>query len=302
MATGKKIGIFANGSKPLAAAMLARAAAKACASGMAIVSNAAAPDSDCPFWENSDAGGSAFAGCAAILVLGGDGTILEAIHRIGTGVAPFLGVNIGSLGYLAAVGAARLEEAMDAVATGELDVSPRSMLALSVARADGSRLDIPLSALNEAVLSRSTGRIVRLALELNGTRVMDYSCDGIIVATPTGSTAYSLSAGGPLVTPGADAIIVNVICPHALSSRPIIVSGDTKISIRPAKAEAPLSLAVDGEDAGTVCIGDSLEIAVSPKVAEIAFLKGHSDFAILARKLGWAGSSLGRETKEGEGL
>ena len=298
MANSRKIGIFANAGKPLAAAMLARAAAKARSSGFRVVSNAAAPDGDCPFWTRCGADGASFAGCAAILVLGGDGTILDAIHRIGTGIAPFLGVNIGSLGYLAAVEASRLEDAMDAVASGELDVSRRSMLALSVARAGGERLELPTRALNEAVISRSTGRIVRLALELDGTRVMDYSCDGIIVATPTGSTAYSLSAGGPLVTPGADAIIVNVICPHALSSRPIVVSGGTRISLRPVKAEAPLSLAVDGEDACAVDIGDSLEIAASDKVAEIAFMKGHSDFAILARKLGWAGSPFGRDRRE----
>lgn len=284
-----RIGLAVNERKPLARTMVERAAAHAARRGIGVVSNAA-PPSPMPHWETrSDADG--FAGVAAILVLGGDGTLLNAIHRVGAGTAPFLGVNIGTLGYLSAVDGSSIEEAIDAAVAGELDISPRRMLAASIIRAGGERILLPGRAINEIVLHRSTGRIVHLTLRLDGTRVTDYSCDGAIVATPTGSTAYSLSAGGPLVTSGADATIVNAICPHALSSRPIVVSGETRVSLTPARAEAPLSLSFDGENVGEVAVGDSLEVSAAPEVARIAFLKGHDDFEILARKLGLTGSA-----------
>lgn len=283
-----RIGLAVNEGKPLARTMLERAAAHTARRGIGVVSNAA-PPTPSPLWETRRDPGGGFAGVAAILVLGGDGTLLNAIHGIGADTAPFLGVNIGSLGYLSAVDGSRIEEAIDAAVAGELDISRRRMLAASIVRPGGERIPLEGRALNEIVLHRSTGRIVRLALRLDGTHVTDYSCDGAIIATPTGSTAYSLSAGGPLVTPSADVTIVNVICPHALSSRPIVVSGETRVSLAPVKAEAPLSLSFDGEHAGEVAVGESLEIAIAPETASIAFLKGHDDFEILARKLGWTG-------------
>jgi NAD+ kinase len=297
MESNVKIGLAVNEGKPLAKEMLARTAAHAALRGVRVVSNAA-PPSPSPLWETRDPSGG-FAGVAAILVLGGDGTLLNAIHRIGAGTAPFLGVNIGSLGYLSAVDGSRIEDAIDAAIAGNLDISRRRMLAATIVRAGGERVPLPGRALNEVVLHRSTGRIARMALRLDGTHVTDYSCDGAIIATPTGSTAYSLSAGGPLVTPSADVTIVNVICPHALASRPIVVAGGTRVSLIPVKAEAPLSLSLDGEHSGDVAVGDSLEVETATETASIAFLKGHDDFDILARKLGWTGSALDFQSEGG---
>ena len=295
-----KIGLVVNKGKHLARAMLERAAAHARRRGFGIVSNAEAPVADCPFWESRPALDGGFDGAKAIIVLGGDGTLLNAIHRIGASAAPFLGVNIGSLGYLSATDGAHFEQAIDAALAGDLDISQRQMLAAAIVAPDGTRTELPKRALNEIVLYRNTGRIVHISLLLDGTRVTDYSCDGIIVATPTGSTAYSLSAGGPLVMPGAGATIVNVICPHALSSRPILVSDKTLVTLCPIRASAAPSIAFDGVDVGEIAVGSSLEIFTAPETASIAFLKGHSDFAILSHKLGWTGSAPELSQQGGE--
>lgn len=291
MNQARTIGVIANTSKPTAAEALGRVAACAGRAGVALVADAATAGIARPEWGVAPAGRDALASASAIIVLGGDGTILNAIHALGEDSPPILGVNIGSLGYLAAAGASEIEEAFAAAAAADLDISRRLMLAVSSVAPGSRREALPREALNEVVLSRGSGRMVRIALELDGTHVTDYACDGIIVATPTGSTAYSLSAGGPLVMPDARAVIVTMICPHALSSRPIVISDATRIALRPIKADAPLSLAIDGEEIAAIPLGGKVEIAASPRSARIAFLRGHDDRAILARKLGWMGSA-----------
>ena len=287
-----KLGIIANLDKPLAGEMLARAAAHAAKRGIAVVANAAPPSAPARDWKVVGDLSAGFDGVSAILVLGGDGTLLNAIRAVGPGAAPFLGVNIGTLGYLSAVEGSRIEEAIDAAAAGEIDISRRLMLAAEAAAATPAtpaRRAFPARALNEVVLYRSTGRVAHLSLFLDGIQVTNYSCDGVIVSTPTGSTAYSLSAGGPLVMPMADVLVITVICPHALSTRPIIVSGSTRVELRSQPGNASLSLAIDGADVGAISPGETLSVAAALERASIAFLKGHDDFEILARKLGWKG-------------
>lgn len=285
------IAITANTGKPCAKDTLRRAALRARERGVRLVADTSTLGICDPSWGIVEADASSLACASAILVLGGDGTILNAIHRFCPVDTPFLGVNIGSLGYLAATESSQIEEAVDAAASGSLDVSRRRMLAAGIAKQGSSgALPVAREALNEVVLARGSGRMVRISLLLDGVHVTDYSCDGMIVATPTGSTAYSLSAGGPLVMPDAQAIIVTVICPHALSSRPIVVSPDTKVALRPVKADTPLALEIDGEQMASVECGDTVEVAFSGHSAGIAFLQGHDDGAVLSRKLGWTGS------------
>lgn len=297
MKAKSKLGIIANTSKSLAKPMLERAAAHAAACGLGIVANDK-PGNCGADWEVAPDMTARLPELSAIIVLGGDGTLLDAIRRYGATDVPFLGVNIGSLGYLSAVDGSCLEEAMDAVASGELEISHRAMLSAKIKRSNGSESVFAPRALNEVVLYRSSGRMLHLALGLDGTHVMDYSCDGAIVSTPTGSTAYSLSAGGPLVMPEANATIVNVICPHALASRPIVVSSATCISLTPSRGDLPASLSMDGRDVAEVSVGDTVEIVTAPEKAAIAFMKGHDDFAILSRKLGWKGAMEIREDEE----
>ncbi len=247
-------------------------------------------------------GGSAWTACtvaelgsavSAVAVLGGDGTLLRAVHQLqdcGADV-PVMGLNIGSLGYLTGADAEHVQEALEALATGTFAVSERQMLSCRVCRggAAGS-CSLPRLALNEVVLSRGSGRLVRLGLVLDGQDVTTYACDGLIVSTPTGSTAYSLSAGGPLVMPGTAATVLTVICPHTLSSRPLVISDSTAITLRAVAAEAPMPLAIDGEETLRIEVGDTVEIARAASPARIAFLPGYSPYQVLSRKLGWAGA------------
>ena len=233
------------------------------------------------------------AAASAVAVLGGDGTLLRAVHQLqdcGADV-PVMGFNIGSLGYLTGADAEHFQEALEALAAGTFEVSPRQMLSCRVCRGGAAgACSLPRLALNETVLSRGSGRLVQIGLVLDGQEVTTYACDGLIVSTPTGATAYSLSAGGPLVMPGTAATILTVICPHTLSSRPLVISDGTAITLRAVAAEAPMPLAIDGEEAARVEAGDTVEISRAAKPARIAFLPGYSPFQVLSRKLGWAGT------------
>lgn len=289
--TEARIGVVANTAKPRAREALGRVASCAAKAGLEVVADGATLSLADPAWGVIPASDAGFAGCRAILVLGGDGTILNAIHGIGSGDTPVLGINLGSLGYLAAVEPEQIDEAVKAVAEGRMDVSRRRLLSATVCGAAGCGRPIPRHALNEVVLARGSGRMVRIALHLNGVHVTDYSCDGIIVATPTGSTAYSLSAGGPLVMPDARAMVITMICPHALSSRPIVVSDNASVSLRPIMADVPLALEIDGEEIASVDVGQSVDVAFSPSSASIAFIDGRDAGGIIARKLGWTGSA-----------
>ncbi len=229
----------------------------------------------------------------AVAVLGGDGTLLQAIHRLqdcGADI-PVMGLNIGSLGYLTGADAGHFQEALEALASGTFAVSQRQMLSCRVWRGGTTGVcSLPRLALNEIVLSRGSGRLVRLGLVLDGQDVTTYACDGLIVSTPTGSTAYSLSAGGPLVMPGTAATVLTVICPHTLSSRPLVIADETAITLRAVAAEAPMPLAIDGEESVRIEVGDRVEIARAASPAHIAFLPGYSPYQALSRKLGWAGA------------
>lgn len=229
--------------------------------------------------------------CDAIAVLGGDGTLLRAVHRLGKTDAVLMGLNIGSLGYLTGVEESRFAEAIRALAEDRITISVRQMLSCRIRR-KGKELFEPAilrPALNEAVLSRGSGHLVRIALSLDGTPVTEYACDGLIISTPTGSTAYSLSAGGPLVMPGTEATIITVICPHALTSRPLVVSSSTRITLRLIASDTPLSLDIDGESSSLLHIGDEVEIVRHEQRARIAFLPDYNCYQTLNRKLGWSG-------------
>lgn len=288
-----KIGIFVNADKPLAGEALKILSGFAEQEGIDLFAE--------PEVVALAGGGAAWTACtaremadnaAAVAVLGGDGTLLRAIHRLQELGAdlPAMGFNIGSLGYLTGADEEHFGEALDALASGKFEVSERQMLSCRVCSGENGVCTLPRSALNDVVLSRSSGRMVRIGLSLDGQSVTTYACDGLIVATPTGSTAYSLSAGGPLVMPGTAATSITVICPHTLSSRPLVISDSTSISLYVIAAEVPLLLAIDGEESAKVNPGDTVEIARAKHPARIAFLRGYSPYRVLSRKLGWTGA------------
>ncbi len=291
-----KIGIFVNRDKLRAVEALRILSALAAKDGIALFAE--------PETVALAGGGDAWTACtqeelvkavSAVAVLGGDGTLLRAVHRLQSLGAdlPAMGLNIGSLGYLTGADEDHFAEALEALASGTCEISVRQMLSCRVFQnGDRRACTLPRSALNDVVLSRASGRMVKIGLALDGQDVTNYSCDGLIVATPTGSTAYSLSAGGPLVMPGTAATSITVICPHTLSSRPLVISDSTTISLAVIAAEAPLLLAIDGEECAKVNPGDIVEITRAAHPARIAFLPGYSSYRVLSRKLGWAGTPL----------
>lgn len=288
----RKIGIIANIDKPRAGEALRSVASIASDLGVSLLADSAtaALAGGGAHWVVSEPGEMA-ANADAIAVLGGDGTLLRAVHQV-QAVNPsilLMGLNIGNLGYLTSVDESLFKDALEALVSGSCEISERQMLSCEVFRDGkaGASIAAGRPALNEIVLSRGSGRLVKIDLALNGQYVTTYACDGLIISTPTGSTAYSLSAGGPLVMPGAAATVITVICPHTLSSRPLVISDSAEISLRISASEAAMPLSIDGEEITTVSQGDTVVISKALTHARIAFLPGYSAYQVLARKLGW---------------
>ena len=163
-----------------------------------------------------------------LLSLGGDGTLLRAARLVGTRRVPIMGVNLGRVGFLTTASPSTIESAIRAFVKGAYVTERRRVIATRIEGREGVEL-----ALNDVVVHKAgVARVIQLGVWVDGDSVGQYSVDGIIVATPTGSTAYSLSAGGPVVVPGVDALVITAICPHTLAVRPIVVSGTATIEIR----------------------------------------------------------------------
>ena len=223
----------------------------------------------------------------ALLALGGDGSMLRAVRRHAKLGKPFLGVNIGTLGYLAAAPLDGAEEAMRAWRDGETTIARRSMLRAQVRRGGNGRASAPALALNDLVATREgTGRVVRLAADIDGFDLAEFRCDGIILSTPTGSTAYSLSAGGPILSPRTEAFVLNVICPHTLSSRPLVLPAESIVTIRVAAAEAPVAFCADGAVFCRLRQGDAFTATTASDAVSFVCLPDADPFEPLRCKLG----------------
>jgi NAD+ kinase len=226
-----------------------------------------------------------------IFVLGGDGTILRAARELDGAPTPMLGINLGSLGFLTSVRGEDLASATQLILRGEFDVSERFTIQTTVFR-DGQKVATH-PALNDAVISRGAfSRIVRLRVTIDGELLTEYVCDGMIFATPTGSTAYSLSAGGPILLPGARACIVTPICPHALSNRSVIAGENSVVTCHVAGAAGDLLLTVDGQVQVRMMVGDEVEVRRAPQPVRLAMPRGQTYFDVLRQKLKWSGSNV----------
>ena len=218
----------------------------------------------------------------AVVVLGGDGTMLSAVHRF-PGI-PLLGLNLGSLGYLAGVESPHFDDALRALASGDYEVSRRTTLRVGDA-----------VALNDVVVSRGvSGHAIQLELSVNGRMATRFSADGLVVATPTGSTAYSLAAGGPILLPDSRSVVVTPVCPHALSSRPFVVREDSRLAVRlvARPGAETLDIFADGEAVAQVHEGEEVVVEKASATVPLVELPGADPFEVLSRKLGWAGSSI----------
>ncbi len=226
-----------------------------------------------------------------VLAMGGDGTVLYTARALHGSAVPILGINLGSLGFLTSVADSELAQALDAIAHQTFKVAERDV-AVCQLFSKGSVVGEE-RALNDIVLGwGASSRIVTLNLSIDGEPVSSFMCDGMIVSTPTGSTGHSLSSGGPILHPGVGGFGINVICPHTLSSRPLVVPNSSVIEIDVVHAVKELILSVDGQDGYKVQRGDRIVIRKSPHEVKFLQLKDHSYFSVLAQKLHWRGSSL----------
>ena len=226
-----------------------------------------------------------------VVVLGGDGTILRVARELGGAATPLLGINLGSLGFLASVPSDDLTGATKQILRGEYEISERFTIQTTLRRG-GQELESQ-PALNDAVISRGAfSRIVRLRVAIDGELLTEYVCDGMIFATPTGSTAYSLSAGGPILLPGARACIVTPICPHALSNRSVIAGEDSVVLCKVVSAAGELLLTIDGQVQMRMQVGDEVEVCRAPRAVRLVMPKGQTYFDVLRQKLKWSGSNV----------
>lgn len=226
------------------------------------------------------------AGVDLAVVLGGDGTILWVARRVAPHTIPVLSFNMGHLGFLAAYSVDDLYPILEKVLSGNFTVEERMML--TAEHFKGGKLVHAYSALNDVTVNKQLSpRLITLDMCVNDTMINTYQCDGLIVSTPTGSTAYSLSAGGPIMIPNLHAIAVTPICPHMLTNRPIVLSGNDIISIRQASENRKASLILDGQTSGSMGYDEGVIIRKAPFKARIIANPEAPFFYVLRQKLAW---------------
>jgi NAD+ kinase len=224
----------------------------------------------------------------ACCVIGGDGTLLSAASEASRTGVPVFGVNRGSLGFLTTVAAEEALESFGSVLRGDYLLDRRSML--ECRKPDGTPGGV---ALNDIVIKvEKTGRLATLRVQANERNVTEYLCDGLIFSTPTGSTAYNLSAGGPIIEPQARVIAMTPICPHTLSNRTVIFHQETEIRIHNPMESGVLDVTLDGQRHFSVNRGEELRVFISSRTFNLMQQAGYSHFSVVRTKLGWIG---GRE-------
>ncbi len=216
----------------------------------------------------------------ALVALGGDGTMLRAARAAAERDVPVLGVNLGNLGFLSEVEPEGLKKALERLMTGDYREEKRSMLAVTAG--DARHL-----ALNDAVLSRGGyARLIRVRALVDGSWAGDYRADGLLVSTPTGSTGYSLSAGGPIIAPGVDCMLITPICPHSLQHRPQVIPGDAVVRLELSPDEpVEASLQVDGQAYAALHAGDAVEIRRAAECVRLIRLRTTGFFDVVHQKL-----------------
>ena len=221
-----------------------------------------------------------------LIVLGGDGTLLAAARLLGDRDVPILPVNLGGLGFLTSVTLDDLYPVLEQAINGEARYSERVMLESRVMRK--GKVFHCSRALNDAVLNKAAlARIIDLELRVNGEFVNTFKADGLIVATPTGSTAYSLSAGGPIMYPIVSAFVITPICPHTLSNRPLVIPDNAKIEIGFSAGESPIYLTVDGQVGVELQPNDVVVLIAAAKKLRLVRPKEKTYFSVLRDKLKW---------------
>ena len=221
------------------------------------------------------------AGCDLVICLGGDGSVLRTSHRVIDNGAPILGVNMGRLGFLTELDGSQVRERLGDVLSGRGRIEERAMLKADVR----GRV---FHGLNEAVVGRATlSRAIQLAVDVDGTRIADYRCDGVIVSTATGSTAYAVSVGGPILYPESTDLVIVPVAPHLSAEHAVLVPGNEKVRITLEPNQRAV-LSVDGQPDHQLGEGDSVQVSLSEHKARFLRFKPRSDFYLrMAAQLGW---------------
>lgn len=220
-----------------------------------------------------------------MLILGGDGTILRVLSKMKTFETKLFGINMGHLGFLSEIPPTQIHKTLDKIFSDKCSSDPRMMLEVELCR--NKKVLHRFFALNEVVVSQGVlCRLISLKAKVDGRKVANYKADGLIVSTPTGSTAYNLSAGGPIVHPSLNAMILTPISPHSFSQKPIVIPDTKKIEITVGSDNASMNLTVDGQQNVSVQVGDVVRVRRGPTV-EFLRLPTESYFMNLRNKLGW---------------
>jgi NAD+ kinase len=225
-----------------------------------------------------------------ILVLGGDGTILSTAKKMGGSVTPLLGINLGGLGFLTAVRYQDTGQALEIIRKGGITTERRMMLSAQIVR-DGKRAE-SFDAVNDVVVTKGAlARMLNLEVLIDREYLTNYTSDGLIVATPTGSTAHSLSAGGPIVCPDMPALLLTPICPHALGNRPLVMSDTKSVKINIRSNYRNIFLSIDGQVGAQLKYNDEVIVRTSKQTLHLAMCRGTPYYHILREKLHWGGFS-----------
>lgn len=285
-----KIGVVANLAKPATATVLERLSAAA--EGLGVSFRATDAETAGRLGGEVVEGDGFAAGLDAVLSVGGDGTVLRAVRTLRGARIPVMGIHAGHVGFLTGASAEEAGVALQALATGQVQVTEHSLLEARLYRGGGRRAAGRWLAMNDVVLGwGEEPKAAMLELAVDGTLVASYVCDGLIVATPVGSTGHALSAGGPILHRGTRAVVIEPICPHTLSSRSLVLPDTCGITLRVAEGGREMMVSVDGQSGGWVGAGDRIEIRKARERALFAELPSHSWFRMLSQKLHWRGSS-----------
>jgi len=224
-----------------------------------------------------------------LISLGGDGTLLRAARFLDGTDVPILGVNLGRLGFLTSCRAKEFPRLLPRFAKGQFDADRRMALEATSTGVTGTPA-VRLRALNDVVLHKGGfARVLRLHVAVNGEEIGVLAADGIVISTPTGSTAYSLSAGGPIVAPTVESILVTPVAPHTMAVRPLLLPPDAEIVVRPEDAPPEILVTVDGQVGTNLGAGHALVVRRSPHPVTLVRFSGTTFFGRLRRKLGWGG-------------
>jgi NAD+ kinase len=224
------------------------------------------------------------------VILGGDGAILSTARRLGQNQISAIGVNLGKFGFLAEVSPVEFRQHFDNILAGQHRISERTMLACRLRRAEQTLAEH--LALNDVVMSRGAlSRLVTISLSVDGKRTTTYNGDGVIVSTPTGSTAHSLSAGGPVLDPGLEAVVITPICPHTLTNRPVVLPASTGIELCAEATPVKVGLTIDGQVYEELAEGDRIVVRRAPKTFRLIDLGLRTYYDTLREKLHWGGST-----------